>query len=464
MRKLFKWKFLSCVLLCLAVGLLPMVQAEAVVVSEPLLDEDTKGDWLTGSALNGRVYGDCFYLLPDPSCKGFPEPLYGSLKGGVCTSGLSYFVSDFDLRRGRGEVDDAPRTFWNTYIDCAVPADVCGTDYNCYEDFSSCAGSAQWNPCANAFKSTLWDEGDCVTPGGIKPPLIAELTLDFQGSTELAYYFVATCGTERTQPWTLYIDGVSQKSGVIEVTGDGKYLYFQLDNVVPGTEIRFETVNELLIDDPTLCENSVLSGVFLSNCCTPDCALDIDKKCLVAPPAPGPFDCDGKVDALKMVWNGTDTLQSVTAYRGDVGAETLPAIISEEVINNQIRQVVTVSGYQPSTNDVIWDWVSVTDFGQSKFHLSCSDNEMNGPEHCGKAQGNGKNNEDDKYDNVWLLDGLETDKGFVLDCTPLPAEPLNDCVFEAMPPPNCETFGKPTSLTFRYTGDGCSASSNSQGG
>lgn len=195
-----------------------------------------------------------------------------------------------------------------------------------------------------------------------------------------------------------------------------------------------------------------------------DCDLIIDKKCLVAPPAPGPFDCDGKVDALKMVWNGTDTLlQSVTAYRGDVGAETLPAIISEEVINKQIRQVVTVSGYQPSTNDVIWDWVSVTDSGQSKFHLSCSDNEMNGPEDCGKAQGNGKSNEDDKYDNVWLLDGLETDKGFVLDCTPLPAEPSNNCVFEAMPPPNCETFGKPTSLTFRYTGADCTASSNNQG-
>ena len=200
------------------------------------------------------------------------------------------------------------------------------------------------------------------------------------------------------------------------------------------------------------------------------CDLIIDKKCLVAPPAPGPFDCDGKVDALKMVWNGPGTLESVDALPG--GSESFPEVIITE--ENGL-QVVTVSGYQPSTNDVIWEWVSVTDSGQSesgqsKFHLSCSDDEMDGetddqayPQDCGRPEGNGKSNEDDKYDNVWLLDGLETDKGFVLDCTPLPAEPSNNCVFEAMPPPNCETFGKPTSLTFRYTGADCTASSNNQG-
>jgi len=196
-----------------------------------------------------------------------------------------------------------------------------------------------------------------------------------------------------------------------------------------------------------------------------ECAIAIDKKCLVAPPAPGPFECDDKVDALKMIWNGPGTLQSVIALPG--GNDSFPEVsITDEGGN----QVVTVVNYQPSTNDVIWEWGSDSGSGQSIFHLSCSDDEMDGetdnpayPRDCGRPEGNGKSNEDDKYDNVWLLDGLTTDKGFVLDCTPLSAEPLNDCVFEAMPPPNCETLGKPTSLTFRYTGAGCSASSNNQG-
>ena len=75
-----------------------------------------------------------------------------------------------------------------------------------------------------------------------------------------------------------------------------------------------------------------------------------------------------------------------------------------------------------------------------------------------QPQGNGKSN-DDNFANVWLLDGLATDKGFVFDCTPQPAERLDNCAFEAPPPPDCETArARPTSLTFRYTGEDCSAS------
>ena len=189
-----------------------------------------------------------------------------------------------------------------------------------------------------------------------------------------------------------------------------------------------------------------------------DCAITIDKKCLVVPPPAGPFDCDDKVDALKMIWDGPGTLESVIAYRGKVGEEEIPVSIS-----NDNPPVVTVSGYQPSTNDVQWAWSSDIASGISQFHLSCSDEDMNGPEDCGTPQGDGKNEALPPAANVWLLDGLTTDKGFVLDCTPQPAEALDNCEFEAPPPPNCETLGKPTSLTFRYTGLGCSASSNNQG-
>ena len=201
--------------------------------------------------------------------------------------------------------------------------------------------------------------------------------------------------------------------------------------------------------------------------------ISVDKTCLVIPPPAGPFECDDKVDALKMVWNGPATLESVTAYRGDVGSETLPADISTEEIGDVNRQVVTVAGYQPSTNDVQWEWVSNNDSGVSQFHLSCSDDEMDGEtddsayvQDCGRPQGNGKSNEDDKYDNFWLLDGMATDKGFVLDCTPSPIMPSDQCTFEATPVPGCKTdpeVNDLTSITFRYTGEDCSVSDNDQG-
>ena len=53
--------------------------------------------------------------------------------------------------------------------------------------------------------------------------------------------------------------------------------------------------------------------------CQPECDIRVTKTCEVIEPDPGLFECDDKVDALKMIWNGPGTLQSVTAYRGDVG-------------------------------------------------------------------------------------------------------------------------------------------------
>ena len=48
--------------------------------------------------------------------------------------------------------------------------------------------------------------------------------------------------------------------------------------------------------------------------------------------------------------------------------------------------------------------------------------------------------------------------------TPAPPEPSDSCLATLGPPPSCETADKPQSLTFRYTGAGCSASENDQGG
>ena len=53
--------------------------------------------------------------------------------------------------------------------------------------------------------------------------------------------------------------------------------------------------------------------------------------------------------------------------------------------------------------------------GESKFHVSCSDDDMNGPEDCGTAQGDGKSDDDDLL-NLWIFEGMAGD-GDALNCT-----------------------------------------------
>lgn len=60
---------------------------------------------------------------------------------------------------------------------------------------------------------------------------------------------------------------------------------------------------------------------------------------------------------------------------------------------NKVTVAADVNGYADSPNDVIWEIFAAgtdTKIGESTFHLSCSDENMNGPEDCGKVQGDGK--------------------------------------------------------------------------
>jgi len=130
-------------------------------------------------------------------------------------------------------------------------------------------------------------------------------------------------------------------------------------------------------------------------------------------PAAVPFACEKPIDALTMIWNGSQIVR-VKAWKGNVGSTLLA-----DIDNIAVGEEVTVSGYAGSPNDVIWEIFEAgtdTKIGESKFHLSCSDQEMNGPEDCGTAQGDGKANESGLM-NDWLLEGM-VDLGGSFDCNP----------------------------------------------
>lgn len=127
--------------------------------------------------------------------------------------------------------------------------------------------------------------------------------------------------------------------------------------------------------------------------------------------------CNGKIQEFTMIWNGAGPI-SMSQF-GGLSFSPTSANTGDEVTftnsNGGVNVFVIISG---SVN------------GESTFHLSCSDPDMNGDDDndvqvqvsplrrdCGKNQGNGKGN-DASFINDWLLEGFIDDDNAVLDCTP----------------------------------------------
>ena len=184
------------------------------------------------------------------------------------------------------------------------------------------------------------------------------------------------------------------------------------------------------------------------------CGLSVEKTCVAPAPPSGAFVCSNAkpINSLTMIWNGTQNVR-IKAYKGAVGSTLLA-----DIDNIVPGQEVTVNGFAGAPNDVVWEIFNAgtsTKIGASDFHISCSDVDMNGPEDCGKAAGDAKGLTG--FINQWIFDGM-AGNGQILDCTPAPqpgAEQVRDRAGPARPV--ATTVGKPTSLTFQYTGGGCAA-------
>jgi hypothetical protein len=198
------------------------------------------------------------------------------------------------------------------------------------------------------------------------------------------------------------------------------------------------------------------------------CQLIVTKRCLAppSPPQPFPFVCsDAKpITMLLVQWNGAFTIY-VRAWNGSIGTGT-PSVFGPVAPGDKVT--FTRSGTFP--NDIYFELFTdpslsaASKLGNSTFHLSCSDVDMNGPEDCGNAAGDGKGLLG--FINQWIFVGMGGN-GLLLDCFPTPAslQATNTvCDISPVPTPDCESQGKPTSLTFQYTGGGCAASSNPQSG
>jgi hypothetical protein len=190
---------------------------------------------------------------------------------------------------------------------------------------------------------------------------------------------------------------------------------------------------------------------------SPECTLQVEKFCTVQAPSE-PFDCnDAKpINCLTMIWTGTETVD-VVAHKGKLDKPVLAT-----VTNVEPGEEITICGFAGCGNDIEWEMFQTgtsQSIGKSRFHVSCSDSEMNGPEDCGNLEGNGKDNKSGL--DLWEFAGMAG--VLTLDCTPESPVLAEQCEIIPTPPASCETEGKPTSLTFLYTGKDCTASNHGQG-
>lgn len=197
----------------------------------------------------------------------------------------------------------------------------------------------------------------------------------------------------------------------------------------------------------------------------PACNLMLDKTCeIVQPTGPDWASCKGKIQEFKMIWPSTGGTINISGIANDA---------PDGVVKP--GQKVTFSG-PFSSNDLYLNLSGAVN-GQSTFHVSCSDKDMDGltatnlsqqqlqdkTQDCGKFEGDGKA-KSGTWINTWLLDGLVDAEGKVLNCSPTPTPSTSSCSFQQEEPPQCGTGGsfKPSTLTFQYTGGGCQTQSNSQ--
>jgi len=139
---------------------------------------------------------------------------------------------------------------------------------------------------------------------------------------------------------------------------------------------------------PGECDNSSCK-------CIPTCELNVVKTCEVPAPA---YVCTKPIQSLTMKWNGSESIR----IAGTAGVTPF------DIDNIAVGGVVTVSGYNGSTNDVIWNIYKAgaggAVLGRSDFHLSCSDSDMNDPTDCGKAEGDAKGLLG--FINTWIFGGM----------------------------------------------------------
>lgn len=214
-----------------------------------------------------------------------------------------------------------------------------------------------------------------------------------------------------TNPNDQTVDGVTVNDSELGEIASGVSLS-------PGQSTTFTAPATLF---GTTTNVATVDGTILGDMCTQ--AEDAVTVSVVVPPQ-GSFTCScgQSLTELTLKWNGSQTVD-VKVWNGLPGSTLLTTL--QDIVPGTKR---TASGFthDDSTWEIFNEWGTVK-LGESKFHLTCADMEMNGVEDCGKNEGDGKYNSSSLI-NTWILDGM-VDDNETLSCSPTVVGPPPSCGF-----------------------------------
>ena len=240
--------------------------------------------------------------------------------------------------------------------------------------------------------------------------------------------------------------------------------------VLPGFGSTAGTVNLLgsnttfplhFSDEPITCE-----GEF------PECDLVVDKKCLVEVPPAG-LECEEKVQAMLLRYIGPDMLNVDVAFDPDksptVEYSGVDLISGVTILKMDIAENGFTIDAKPDENELGAKTKILIDGVLTEIiHTSCSAPFVAGAPAPldGGSPGFTGNPDPDKGDPSpnWFVESfIDKEDPNTIVSPPEPPVLSDECEIVLTPPPSCDTDGKPSSLTFQYTGEDCTFSDNNQG-
>ncbi len=273
---------------------------------------------------------------------------------------------------------------------CEKPIDVLTLEYAAIQTGGKLIDSVDWY--AGDVGSTLIGTTGAIADGEVfdfsgfdGSPNDVQMLITFDDGSQVISEFHRSCSDPQ-------MDG-PEDCGTLE--GDGKsndlsegniWLFRGTDGPNGGITCALPITDPVFPTEPLLCEYTA----------EPEAAICDDVK---------------PIDGLVMQWNGEVNVD-IIAYDGDVGDAVLAEF--EDVSPGEY---VTVTGMDGSPNDQQWaifehapgDALGAP-VGTSEFHISCSDDDMDGLEDCPLPQGDGKSNDPDLI-NQWGFGGMIGETG-----------------------------------------------------
>lgn len=191
------------------------------------------------------------------------------------------------------------------------------------------------------------------------------------------------------------------------------------------------------------------------------CGLTLDKTCLVAPPPTQDLACSDKIVATTLRYTGPSlsgaTVEVVPDHGATVVYSGIDLVSGETVLSMPTQNDYTVDARVSNEIDLGAKTKIYINGVEEVLHTSCSTPYLAGqPAPLDNPKG-------DPSPNWFVENFVDKDSPDLVEL-PEPPTPADACTVTPEPAPSCDTLGgRPVSLTFEYTGDSCSASSNLQG-